>query len=64
MLKTYYVLEATGISAMLVYLFITAIKFRQLADKIETMRVEQEKMNFRLFIYEKTQKLANEKKIS
>lgn len=64
MLNTYYAMEAAGISAMLVYLLVTAIRFRQLSEKIETMRVEQEKINFRLFVYEKTQKLSNEKKIS
>ena len=64
MLNPYYVLETTGISAMLVYLFVTAVRFRQLSNQIENMRVEQEKINFRLFVYEKTQKLANEKKIS
>lgn len=64
MLNTYYAMEGAGISAMLVYLLVTAIRFRQLSEKIETMRAEQEKINFRLFVYEKTQKLANEKKIS
>lgn len=64
MLNIYYALEAAGIAAMFIYLLITAIKFKQLSIEVENMRIEQEKMNFRLFVYEKTQSLIKDKKIS
>ena len=64
MLKLQYILEALGVSFGLTYLVISTIKLRRLSNEVETLRFEQEKINFRLFVAEKTQKIMKEEKIS
>lgn len=64
MQKFQYMLEAVGVSIILTYLVICTIKLKRMSNEIESLRFEQDKTNFRLFIAEKAQKIIQDKKIS
>lgn len=49
------------ITTLILYIILSSIKFRRLKDDMESMILEQDKMNFRLFIAEKKQKMFQEK---
>ena len=48
----------------LIHFVIHILKIKQMSNEIQSLRFEQEKLNFRLYVTEKKQKILQEKKIS
>lgn len=48
----------------LIHFVIHRYKIKQMSNEIQSLRFEQEKLNFRLYVTEKKQKILQEKKIS